>query len=213
MALIARNIPDKNGSKDIEVLPVESVQMSLIDQEATNKKKNRQSAFGYIGDTLFSFFGEEEGMKRNEQTAEELTQRKQAVKALYKEGQNVIQLIDVATPYRRVHNVTLPSTIRRISNVRRTKETGHCSENSNVVWNVSGSCDRGKEFQVQGLLNFNLLTGEASFVELNARKKCIENSFTTDTSTGSKTWKAESLSHSELNSPPFLMNGNYLIVL
>ena len=217
MALVARNTPSSSSSETggagagagagtVEVHPVESVHLSLVDQDPrVRKNKNRSSsvsasrhaALNFIGNTLTSFFGEdsEDSSARTEVSAEDKRRRQFALKALFKEGQDVIQLVDLASTTQRVsHDITLPPVLKHISSVQRAQAVPPAVSSSvgaslspsstpssppcdDVVrWIVSGSSSVGGEVRQHGLLTFDLRTQQAEFTELKLGLQSTESS-------------------------------------
>lgn len=210
MALVARNTPKGSGNDaGIEVHPVECVQLSLVDQDLRNKKKSRQSALNFFGNTLSSFFGDssEDAMANGTLSAEETMKIKLSVKCFFKEGQNIVQLIDLASPQRRTHNVTLPPSIDNIHSIQRVQEALQTAPNTVVSWVISGSQGVGGSSK-QGLLSFNLQSKEAVFMDLDVDSHA--KSFLTEkTGSNSSRWRAESvpLSLVQSSAAPFVSPG------
>jgi hypothetical protein len=207
MVLVARNTPvsageGTGGLRDVEVHPVESVQLSLIDQGVgKNKKSTRQSAFNYIGNTLNSFFGDggEESMAGGEVSREEARRRKLTLKAFFKQGQNVVQLVDLASTHRHVHDVTLPPDMCHINSVHRLQELPQTSLDTVSSWVVSGAIKPGGKMK-QGVLSFNMKSKEASFTELSIGLSGHDSVFTERSGGSSAAWRAESLPCSVVDS-------------
>lgn len=200
LALVARNTPvldSGGGVSDVTVHPAESVQLSLLDEGA--KKTSRKSAFSILGRSMSSLFGDG-GSSGAMKGSEELRSRKLSLKAVFKEGQSVVQLADLASPQRRLHDVTLPPSLGRLAAVRRAQELD-CSDDPVARWVVSGSVAGGRV--VHGLLSFDLESEMASFTELSMESAGPRSVFTGE-GVGAKShsaWKAESLPLSVTEAP------------
>lgn len=236
MALVARNTPvsvpmqdtplsssvfshgaEKGSGAGLEIHPVESVQLSLLDQDPRarkNKQNSRASssraAFNYLGNTFTSLFGNDSPKEVGDNSGVDMRRQQLTLKAVFKEGQNVIQLVDLTSPQRIMHNIMLPPCMKHISSVERARETSSYLQSSSpvVTWIVSGSNNSGGkegESRSHGFLSFNVQTQAALFTEMRLEEGagCSSDSVFTEQTAGEArgaSWRAEcvpvSLGHS-----------------